>query len=83
MGLPHLPSFFMHSDAADVEYGVTLGFNPRAGSPGLWAAQGFWTAEDSLKSITLRVLRAVRLLLHRAFAAYVCNPHFRTLLVHE
>jgi hypothetical protein len=32
----------MHSDAADVGYGGTLGMESEAGSPGLWEGPGLW-----------------------------------------
>ncbi|PXF49274.1 hypothetical protein BWQ96_00848 [Gracilariopsis chorda] len=73
----------MHSDAADVSYGGTLGTNMAHGSPGSWVAQGLWSAADCAKSITLRELRAVRLLLARSFAAYVSDRRIRRLLLHE
>lgn len=73
----------MDSDAADVGYGGTLGFNPLAGSPGLWEGRGFWTAPERMKSISLREFRTVMLLLHRFFSGYVSHPNIRTLLVHE
>jgi hypothetical protein len=73
----------MHSDAADVGYGGTLGFNQEAGSPGLWAGRGMWEARDRAESITLRELRAVRLLLQRHFADYVRREETRKLLLHE
>lgn len=80
---PCPPSMAMHSDAADVGWGGTLGPNLQAGSPGLWEGQGFWGAEDRTASITLRELRAVRLLLHRSFSAFVSDPDTRRILVHE
>lgn len=73
----------MHADAADVGYGGTLGLDMAAGSPGLWEGRGIWTAEERAQSITLRELRAVRLLLHRHFSAYVSDPHVKRLLLHE
>ena len=77
------PDLALHSDAADVEYGRTLGTNMAAGSPGSWVAQGFWTAAERAKSITLCELRAVRLLISRSFVAYVSDRRVRRLLVHE
>jgi hypothetical protein len=73
----------MHSDEADVGYGGTLGFNKEAGSPGLWAGRGMWEARDRVESITLRELRAVRLLIQRHFADYVRREETRKLLLHE
>lgn len=77
------PHFTMHSDAADVGYGGTLGFEEGAGLPGLWECRGFWNATDRAHSITLRKLRAVRLLLHRHFAEFVSDRRVRRLLLHE
>lgn len=73
----------MHADAADLGYGGTLGLNMDAGSPGLWEGQGFWTAEDRASSITVRELRAVRLLLHRHFSDFVSDLRIRRILVRE
>lgn len=80
---PSRPAIVMHSDAADVGYGGTLGFDEVAGSPGLWEGQGIWAPTDRAESITLRELRAVRLLLSRHFAAYVTRPGVQKLLLHE
>lgn len=46
-------------------------------------ARGFWSAEDRTQSITLRELRAVRLLLARSFAEYVSDCHTRHMVLHE
>jgi len=73
----------MHSAAADVGYGGTLGYNEEAGSPGLWEGRGFWTPSDRAQSINLRELRAVRLLLHWHFAAFVSDRQVRRILLHE
>lgn len=80
---PSAAALTMHSDAADVGYGGTLGMDERAGSQGLWEGQGFWTQADRAESITLRELRAVRLLLHRHFAEYVSRPDVTKILLHE
>lgn len=80
---PPPPEVMMHSDAADVGYGGTLGPVGEPGSPGLWEGQGFWTASDREQSITLRELRAVRLLLHRHFSDFVSDPRIRRVLVQE
>lgn len=77
------PNVTMHSDAADVGYGGTLGFDEEQGSRGLWEGKGFWTTEERGQSITLRELRAVRLLLHRHFCDYVSAPGVRKILLHE
>jgi hypothetical protein len=73
----------MHSDAADVGYGGTLGTCTDAGSPGLWEGQGIWGTRERAESITLRELKAVRLLLQRHFAAFVARPSTKRILVHE
>lgn len=73
----------MHSDAADVGYGGTLGFKVGQGLPGLWEGRGFWNATDRVHSITFRELRAVRLLFHRHFARYLPSPSIQRLLLHE
>lgn len=77
------PDLTVHSDAADVGYGGNLGYDKRAGMPGSWAGQSFWTAADRQESITLLELRSVRLLLARSFARYVSRPVVRHLLLHE
>lgn len=73
----------MHTDAADVGYGGTLGPVGESGSLSLWEGKGFWTTEDQEQSITSRELRAVRLLLHRHFSDYVSAPHVWRVLVQE
>lgn len=77
------PDRTMHSDAADVGYGGTLGLETQAGAPGLWEGRGLWEAKDRMESITLRELKSVRLLLQRHFAEYVKDPSVRRLLLHE
>jgi hypothetical protein len=73
----------MHSDAADVGYRGTLGLLQNAGYPGLWEGLGFWEARDRAESITLRELRAVRLLLQCHFAEYVSREEMRKILLHK
>ena len=73
----------MHADAADVGYGGTLGWELEQGRPGMWAGRGFWTAADRVQSITLRELRAVRLLLQQHFAEYVKDDRVKRVLLHE
>jgi hypothetical protein len=63
----------MHSDAAGVGYGGTLGTDPETGSPGSWEGRGLWATEERAEAITLRELKAVRLLLQRHFASYVAQ----------
>lgn len=73
----------IHSDAADVGYGGTLGKLQEAGTPSLWEGRGFWVAQDRVESITSRALRPFRMLLQRHFAYHVSHPHIRLLLLHE
>lgn len=80
---PAKPDLSLHTDAADLGYGGTLGPSMEPGARGLWEGQGIWTAADRAQSITLRELRSVRLLLVRSFADYVSDPRIRTLLVHQ
>lgn len=80
---PASASLTMHADAANVGYGGTLGYDAHPGSRGLWEAQGFWSAEERQQSITLRELRAVRLLLQKSFASYVSDPKVKKILLHE
>jgi hypothetical protein len=49
----------------------------------LWEGRRFWEARDRAESITLRELRAVRLLLQRHFAEYVSREETRKILLHE
>lgn len=62
----------MHTDAVDVCYRGTLGPNPLQGSPGLWSNQVLWDSAERKVSITLRELRAVRLLSARPFFPQIC-----------
>lgn len=57
------PSWCLHTDAADVGYGATLGQDMRAGSQGEVEVQGIWSPFLRLRSITLRELVAVRMAL--------------------
>lgn len=73
----------MHSDAADMGYGGPLGHEALVGSRGLWEVKGFWTAADRAQSITLRELRAVRILLQRHFTVNVSRPEVHRLFLHK
>jgi hypothetical protein len=73
----------MHSDAADVGYGGSIGLLQNAGSPGLWEGSGHWEARDRAELITQRELRAIRLLLQRHFAEFVRREETRKILLHE
>lgn len=77
------PHVAMHSDAADVSYRGTLGLEMGEGLPGLWEGRSFWKADDRAQSITLRELKAFRLLLHRHFAAYLSSPCVCRILLHD
>ncbi|PXF48649.1 hypothetical protein BWQ96_01501 [Gracilariopsis chorda] len=55
--LVHLsPDMMIHSDVGDVGYGGRSGFGDEQGSHGSWDGQGFWTAGECAKSITLQEL---------------------------
>ena len=79
-------SWCMHTDAADMGYGATLGTDLTAGSPGELEAQEIWSPFRRLQSITCRELVAVRLALEQqGFQQRLLdrNPHTRqTVLVH-
>lgn len=59
---PEEPALCVHSDAADLGWGGTVGTVIAAGDPGR-ATSGIWTAEDSRRSINHRELMALRLTL--------------------
>lgn len=61
--LPRPPDGLLHTDAAEVGYGGTLARAGNPGDPGEWEAQQVWTAKDRSDPITVRELRAVRLVL--------------------
>ena len=61
--LPRQPDGLLHTDAAEVGYGGTLARTGNPGDPGEWEAQQVWTANDRGDPITVRELRAVRLVL--------------------
>jgi Reverse transcriptase (RNA-dependent DNA polymerase) len=60
---PTTPDMSLHTDAADLGFGGTLGPVGRPGDQGLWESQGVWSWKDRAASITYRELKAVRLLL--------------------
>jgi hypothetical protein len=65
-GRPILPlstDGILHTDAADVGYGGTLSTSGNPGGDGVWKEQGVWAWTDREESISVRELRAVRLLL--------------------
>jgi hypothetical protein len=53
----------MPTDAADVGYGGTLDFNGSPGDPGKWSDRGIWTWQDRAEGISVRELKAIRMLL--------------------
>jgi hypothetical protein len=73
----------MHSDAADVGYGGTLGMCSESGSNGLWKGRRLWSTEERAEPITLRELKAVRLLLQKNFAHFVAKAETKRVLLHE
>lgn len=77
------PSAAMHIDAADVGYGGTLYFERfEAGRNGLYCDQNVWTWRDRAKSITLRELKAIRMLLSRQLGDKVRKKAVTKLLLH-
>lgn len=57
-------SWSLHTDAADVGFGGTLGTDMTAGAPGEIGVQATWSSFLRLRSITHRDLVAVRIRLH-------------------
>lgn len=55
----------LHTDAAELGWGGTLGVDGGPGAEDDWEDTGVWTAEERKESITLRELRAVHLVLGR------------------
>jgi Reverse transcriptase (RNA-dependent DNA polymerase) len=53
----------LHTDAADLGFGGTLGKIGQPGDRGLWESQGVWGWEDRAAHITYRELKVVLLLL--------------------
>lgn len=53
------PEAALHTDAAELGYGGTLGRRLEAGADGAIDESGTWTAEERRESITLRELKAV------------------------
>jgi hypothetical protein len=73
----------MHSDAADVGYGGTLGICSEAGSQGLWTVRRLWATVERAEQITLRELKAVRDLLQKHFASFMAKAETKRILLHE
>jgi hypothetical protein len=63
---PAAPEVMMHTDAADLEYGGTLGQCVAAEQCGEWKAQGVWGWNERAESISYRELKAICLLLMKA-----------------
>lgn len=76
------PSWCLHTDAADVGYGGTLGRDMTAGSEGEISVQGIWSPFLRLKSITLRELVAVRLTLENTLVQSHVSKDDSLLLLH-
>jgi hypothetical protein len=53
----------MHTDAADVGYCGTLDVNGSPGDPGKWSDQDIWTCQDRAEGISVRELKAIRMIL--------------------
>jgi hypothetical protein len=73
----------MHSDAADLGCGETLGVRSGLGQPGDADGQDLWEASDCRDRISVRELRAVRLLMSRHFAEELSHPLTRRLILWE
>lgn len=79
---PQAPLAAMHTDAADVGYGGTLGFRTEPGDPGLWESQGIWGWQDRAESISYRELKAIRLLLTGPLGDHLPDRGPSSLLIH-
>jgi hypothetical protein len=53
----------MHTDAADVGLGGTLDVEENPGYPGQWQDQGIWEWNDKAECISVRELKAIRMVL--------------------
>jgi hypothetical protein len=73
----------MYSDVGDVGYGGTLGMCSEAGSQVFWEGRGLLATEERAEPITLRELKAVRLLLQKHFASFVLKAETNLILLHE
>jgi hypothetical protein len=63
---PATPDGIMHTDAADVGYGGTLDSSGEPGEDGVWHEQGIWSWRDRAEPISVRELRAIRMLIQGA-----------------
>jgi hypothetical protein len=59
---PLAPDGIKNTDAADVGYGGTLDVNGSPGDPGKWSDQGIRTWHDRAECISVRELKAIRML---------------------
>ena len=73
----------LHSDASDLGYGGTWGRQLGPGTPGDHQGQGLWQAEERRLTISVRELRAVRLLLLGHFASLAKGSEVRRVLLWE
>jgi hypothetical protein len=53
----------MHTDAADVGFGGTLDVEGNPGDPEQWQDQGIWEWKDRAEYISVRELKAIRMVL--------------------
>lgn len=61
-----VPTHTIHTDAAELGWGGTIGDSLPAGDEGYAAYQGVWGSEERKDMISLRELKAVSLVLRRA-----------------
>ena len=81
--VPPPPQAAIHTDAADMGFGGTLNTRDlRPGVHGMWSAQGVWDWKARAESITLRELRAIRLLLCGQLGQETRTAGVRDLLLH-
>jgi hypothetical protein len=53
----------LHAEAADVGFGGTLDVGGNPGDPGQWQDQGIWEWKDRAECISVRELKAIRMVL--------------------
>lgn len=81
--VPRKPTTAIHSDAADVGWGGTLNSQDlRPGVSGQWQAQGIWSWQDRVESISYRELKAIRLLLTGSLGKRVVQEGHKNVLLH-
>jgi hypothetical protein len=54
-----------------------------AESQGIWEGRGLWSTQERAEQITLRELKAVRLLLQKHFASVVAKAETKRILLHD